>query len=77
MRKKNIENFELRVGDIAIARVSRNKVPHIEVAYIENPDIRAIFTYDTCQFVSGNILKQDIQYVTEKIKRNKRFLGGM
>lgn len=73
--QKKIENFELRIGDIALTKVSKNRVPYIEVAYLENPTIRAVYTYDTCRFVSGNIPSKYIPYVTDKVRRNKRFLG--
>ena len=72
--QKNIENFELRVGDIAITKISRNKEPYIEAAVLENPSLRAIFTYDTCQFVNANIPKQHLPYIIQKVRRNKRFL---
>ena len=72
--KKDIKNFELWVGDIAMARVSRNHIPYIEVAYLKNPDLRALYTFKTCEFVSGNIHERDIPYVTDKVKRNERFL---
>ncbi len=73
--RKNIANFELRVGDIAMAKISRAKTPYVEAAVIANPDLRAIFTYeDKCKFVHGNIPKEDIPYVTEKVQKNLRFL---
>ena len=73
--KKDIKNFELSVGDIAMSKVSRNKTPYIEVAYLKNPNLRALYAFETCEFVSGNIPERDIPYITDKVKRNKRFLG--
>ena len=72
--EKKIENFEVMLGDIALAKVSRNGSPFIEVAYLGNPSIRGIFTENACNYVSGNIPMNDIQYVSNKVKRNARFL---
>ena len=71
---KNVNNFRVKLGDIAIDKVSRKKVPLIEVVMLSNPDNRCLLTYDTCQFVGGNIPESDIPYIIDKVKKNKKFV---
>ena len=73
MRKK-LENFSLKIGNIAIDKVSRNKRPFIEVVMQDNPDIRGIFKFDDCQFVGGNLPINEIPQILDKVKRNRKFL---
>ena len=71
---KRIEDFELLVGDIAMTIERIDNIDFIEVAIIEKPSLRAIYTCDTITLVSGNIPRDQIAYVTDKVKRNARFL---
>ena len=72
MRKK-LENFDLMLGDIAIAKVKRKKTTLLEVAYTNDDTIRALFTYPGCELYSGNIPRKDISYVIEKVKKARKF----
>ena len=72
--KKKINNFDVMIGDLAITKTSRNKVPFIEVAFTEDDDIRGLFTFQNVQFFAGNIPEGKIGYVAEKVKQNKKFL---
>ncbi len=74
--QKQIDNFELRIGDIAMAVVSKNKIKCIEVALLEDPALRCILTYDTLQFIGGNIPRERLPYVINKAKKNKKYLEG-
>lgn len=72
--QKQIENFELRIGDIAMAIVSKNKKKCIEIALLENPTLRCVLSYDTLQLVSGNIPRERLPYIIDKAKKNKKYL---
>ena len=72
--RKRIENFEVKIGDIAITKCSRNKVSFIEVAFTMDDSIRALYTYPQCQFFGGNIPDEKLEYVTSKVKKNSKFL---
>ena len=73
MRRK-IENFSVMIGDLALSKAKRNHVDFIEVAYTNDDKIRALYTYDTVQLYSGNIPDKDIEYVTKKVRDNKKYL---
>ena len=72
MRKK-LENFDVMLGDIAITRTERRRVPLLEVAYTADDSIRALFTYPDCSLYVGNIPRKDVSYVIDRIKGAKRF----
>ncbi len=74
--QKQIQNFELRLGDIAMAVVSKNKHKCIEVALLENPSLRCVLTFDTVQFIGGNIPKERLPYIIDRAKKNKKYLEG-
>ena len=71
---KRIENFDVMIGDLAIAKVSRNKQPFIEIAYTSNPDIRGLFDFNTYEYISGSIPEKDLEYVSERLKANVKYL---
>ena len=52
--RKNIENFEVMVSDIALARVTRNKMAFVEVALLRNPSLRCLLEADTLKLVDSN-----------------------
>ena len=72
--EKAIERFEVKLGDIALTRVSKNKIPFIEVALFERPEQRCLYTLDTKKLVSSNIPEDLLPYVHDKVVRNARFL---
>ena len=71
---KNINNFEVMIGDIALTISSRNKVKFIEVAYQENPSIRGLFTIPNIEYYSGNIPEKDLSYMVNRVKNNVKYL---
>lgn len=71
--KKKLENFDVMLGDIAIARSKRMNITFLEVAYTSDDNIRALFTYPDCELYSGNIPGKDVFYVTEKLKAARQF----
>ncbi|MBR0118974.1 MAG: hypothetical protein IJM01_02450 [Eubacterium sp.] len=73
MRRK-LENFDVMVGDIAITKTSRNRVPLVEVAYTSDDNIRALFTYHDSQYVFGNIPSFNMDYVKTKLYSNIKYL---
>ena len=74
---KNILNFELMLGDIALDISSRNKVKFIEVAYMNNQNIRGLFTIPDIDYYSGNIPINDIQYIKDRVSKNIKYLEGI
>ena len=74
MKIKNIENFEVYVGDLALTISTRNNVPFIEVASLENDRLRALYTYPDCKLWNTNMPKETLSYVTNKVKKSVQFL---
>ena len=71
--EKKLENFDIMLGDIAIAKVTRKNIVLLEVAYTADDKIRALFTYPDCELYSGNIPRKDISYVIQKVKKARKF----
>ena len=74
MAKTKIKNFQLLLGDIAVTKTSRNKVPFVEVAFIHNDNIRGLFTFPRLKYYSGNIPEDRLAYVQEEVDKNLEFL---
>lgn len=73
MRRK-LENFPVMVGDVALCKTTRNHIPMVEVAYTSDESVRGLFTYEDVQLYSGNIPANEIEYVANKVKANKKYL---
>ena len=76
MKKKQIENFELHVGDLAITFSYRDNVKLIEVAKINEPDTRALFTYPEIKLWNSNFPEEELSYITKKVISSVKYLKG-
>lgn len=73
--KRDIKNFQLQLGNVAMTPIKRNKKILIEVAYYKDDNIRGLFSYDTGDYISGNIPKEDVESLVDSVKWNHIFFN--
>ncbi len=69
MKIKDIKNFEIYANNYAFSISTRNEVKLIEVAKINKPEIRALFTYPNCQLYDSNFEPQELNTVQKEVLR--------
>ena len=73
MKRKQIDNFYLVIGDIALNKTKRKGRTYIEVAMTED-DRRALFNYPSLDLFCGNLTPKEVDYAKGEIKRNLNLL---